>query len=72
MIKTEKELETRENLARSKLCSMHKVLTSKRLKMLTRLKILEGYILFIYCYGCEAWTQKRHKEVERCLMLKGS
>ena len=32
-LKTDKELETRENLARSKFCSMHKVLTSKRLKM---------------------------------------
>ena len=55
-LKTEKELETRENLARSKFCSMHKTLTSKRLKMSTRLNILKCYIFSIYCYGCEAWT----------------
>ena len=55
-LKTDKELETRENLARSKFCSLHKILTSKRLKMSTRLNILKCYIFSIYCYGCEAWT----------------
>ena len=55
-LKTDKELETREKLAKSKFCSMHKVLTSKRLKMSTRLNILKCYVFSIYCYGCEAWT----------------
>ena len=35
---------------------MHKILTSKRLKMSTRLNILKCYVFSIYCYGCEAWT----------------
>ena len=52
-LKTDKELETRENLARSKFCSLHKILTSKRLKMSTRLNILKCYVFSIYCYGCE-------------------
>ena len=55
-LKTDKELETRENIARSKFSSMHKILTSKRLKMSTRLNILKCYVYSIYCYGCEAWT----------------
>ena len=55
-LKTEKEIETREKLAKSKFCSMHKVLTSKRLKMSTRLNILKCYVFSIFCYGCEAWT----------------
>ena len=76
-LKTDKELETRENLARSKFCSMHKLLTSKRLKMSTRLNILKCYVFSIYCYGCEAWTL--NKVLERkievfemwCLRMKG-
>ena len=55
-LKTDKEIVTRENIARSKFSSMHKILTSKRLKMSTRLNILKCYIFSIYCYGCEAWT----------------
>ena len=38
-LKTDKEIETRENIARSKFSSMHKILTSKRLKMSSRLNI---------------------------------
>ena len=55
-LRTDKELETRENLAKSKFSSMHKILTSKRLKMSTRIKILKCYVFSIFCYGCEAWT----------------
>ena len=55
-LKTDKEIVTRENIARSKFSSMHTILTSKRLKMSTRLNILNCYIFSIYCYGCEAWT----------------
>ena len=53
---TDKEVETRGNIARSKFCSMHKILSSKRLKMSTRLNMLKCYVFSIYCYGCEAWT----------------
>ena len=48
-LRTDKELETRENLAKSKFRSMHKILTSKRLKMSTRLNILKCYVFSIYC-----------------------
>ena len=74
---TDKEVETRENLAKSKFCSIYKVLTSKRLKMSTRLNILNCYVFSIYCYGCEAWTL--NKVLERkidvfemwCLRMMG-
>ena len=36
-LKTDKEIETRENIAKSNFCSMNKILTTKRLKMSTRL-----------------------------------
>ena len=61
-LKTDKEIVTRENLAKSKFCSMSKVLTSKRLKMSTRLNILKCYVFSIYCYGCEAWTLNKTLE----------
>ena len=56
---------------------MHKLLTSKRLKMSTRLNILKCYVFSIYCYGCEAWTL--NKVLERkievfemwCLRMMG-
>ena len=43
-LRTDKELETRENLAKSKFSSMHKISTSKGLKMSTRIKILKCYV----------------------------
>ena len=55
-LKTEEEIECRTNLAKAKFCGMYKVLTSKRLKMKTRLKILKSYIYSIFTYGCEAWS----------------
>ena len=58
-LKTDKEIETRENIAKAKFCSMNKILTTKRLKMSTRLNILKCYVFSIYCYGCEAWTLNR-------------
>ena len=61
-LKTDKEIVTRENLAKSKFCSMSKVLTSKRLKMSTRQNILKCYVVSIYCYGCEAWTLNKTLE----------
>ena len=65
-LKTDKELDTRENIARSKFSSMYKILTSKRLKMSTRLNILKCYVFSIYCYGCEAWTLNKvlEKKIE--------
>ena len=76
-LKTDKEIEAREKLAKSKFCAMHKLLTSKRLKMSTRLNILKCYVFSIYCYGCEAWTL--NKVLERkidvfemwCLRMMG-
>ena len=55
-IKTDVEIGTRSNLAKVKFSSKSKILTSKRLKLKTRLKILKCYIYSIFTYGCEAWT----------------
>ena len=55
-IKTDIELETRSNLAKSKFSEMSKLLTSKRLKLKTKLNILNCYIFSIFTYGSEAWT----------------
>ena len=65
-LRTEKEIQTRENLAKAKFCSMYKLLTSKRLKMSTRLRILKSYIFSIFTYGCEAWTLSKvlEKKIE--------
>ena len=46
-LKTEKELETRESIARSEFSSMHMIIPSKRLKMSTRLNILKCYVYSI-------------------------
>ena len=55
-IKTDLELDTRSNLAKTKFSEMSKILTSKRLKLKTKLKILNCYIFSIFTYGSEAWT----------------
>ena len=55
-IKTDTEIETRSNLAKNKFSEMSKILTSKRLKLKTKLKILDCYIFSIFTYGSEAWT----------------
>ena len=55
-IKTDIEIETRSNLAKSKFSEMSKLLSSKRLKLKTKLKILNCYIFSIFTYGSEAWT----------------
>ena len=55
-IKTDLELETRSNLAKAKFSEMSKIFTSKRLKLKTKLNILNSYIFSIFTYGSEAWT----------------
>ena len=55
-IKTDIEIETRSNLAKSKFSEMSKLLSSKRLKLKTKLKILNCYVFSIFTYGSEAWT----------------
>ena len=61
-IKTDKEIERRSNIAKEKFCSMSKVLTTKRLKLKTKLNILKCYIYSIFTYGCEAWTLSKANE----------
>ena len=61
-IKTDKEIERRSNIAKEKFCSMSKVLTTKRLKLKTKLNILKCYIYSIFTYGCEAWTLSKASE----------
>ena len=55
-IKTDLEIETRSNLAKSKFSEMSKLLSSKRLKLKTKHKILNCYIFSIFSYGSQAWT----------------
>ena len=61
-IKTDKEIERRSNIAKEKFCSMSKALTTKRLKLKTKLNILKCYIYSIFTYGCEAWTLSKASE----------
>ena len=55
-MKTDKEIDRRKNIAKEKFSSMAKLLTSKRLKVSTKLKIVKCYIYSIFTYGCEDWT----------------
>ena len=54
--KIESELEARTKLAKSQFSAMSKTFTSKRLKMKTKIRILECYIFSIFTYGSEAWS----------------
>ena len=61
-IKTDQEIERRANIAREKFSKMSKVFTTKRLKLKTKLNILNSYIYSIFTYGCEAWTLSKVSE----------
>ena len=54
--KTETEIKNRINLAKSKFSTMAKILTSRSLKIPTKLKMLKCYVFSIFTYGAEAWT----------------
>ena len=54
--KTDKELDRRINIAKERFGSMSKLLTTNRLKLTTKLRILKCYIYSIFTYGSEAWT----------------
>ena len=54
--KPDTEITNRINIAKSKFSSMSKLLTSKRLSIPTKLKILKCYVFSIFMYGAEAWT----------------
>ena len=54
--KTDKELDRRINIAKERFGSMSKLLTTKRLKLTTKLRILKCYVYSIFTYGSEAWT----------------
>ena len=58
-IRTDVEIDTRLKLAKAKFSSMSRILTSKRLVMETRMRIMRCYIYSIFSYGCEAWTQSK-------------
>ena len=55
-IKTDIEVETRSNIAKSKFPELSKLLSSKRLKLKTKLKILNCFIFSIFTFGSEALT----------------
>ena len=52
----ETELKCRMNIAKAKFSSMKSVLTSRKLKLSLKLRVLKCYIMSIFTYGCEAWT----------------
>ena len=54
--KTDIEIKNRINLAKSKFSTMAKILTSRSLKIPTKLKMLKCYVFSIFTYGAEAWT----------------
>ena len=55
-IKTDIEVETRSNIAKSKFPELSKLLSSKRLKLKTKLKILNCFVFSIFTFGSEALT----------------
>ena len=54
--KTDTEIEARTKLAKYQLSTISKSLTSKRLKMSTKIRILNCYFFSIFTYGSEAWA----------------
>ena len=54
--KTDKEIERRINIAKERFGSMSKLLTTKRLKLETKIRILKCYVFSLLTYGSEAWT----------------
>ena len=43
---------------------MASILTSRKLKISTKLRIVKCYIYSIFCYGCESWTLSKALEAK--------
>ena len=54
--KSDKEIIRRSNIAKEKFSKISNLLTSKKLKISTKLRILNCYVFSIFTYGCELWT----------------
>ena len=54
--RSETEIKTRIGLAKSKFSYMSKLMTSRKLSLKLKLKILNCYVFSIFAYGAEAWT----------------
>ena len=54
--KSDKEIERRINIAKEKFSKISNLLTSKKLKISTKLRIVKCYVYSIFTYGCESWT----------------
>ena len=62
--KSDKEIEKRSNIAKEKFSKLAGILTSKKLKISTKLRIVKCYIYSIFCYGCESWTLSKALETK--------
>ena len=62
--KSEKEIERRSNIAKEKFSKIAHLLTSKKLKLQTKLRILKCYVYSIFTYGCESWTLSKVLEAK--------
>ena len=62
--KSDKEIIRRSNIAKEKFSKLAGILTSKKLKISTKLRIVKCYIYSIFCYGCESWTLSKALETK--------
>ena len=60
--KTEEEIDRRSNIAKQKFFTVAELLTSKKLKLNIRKRLMKSYIFSIFCYGCEAWSLSKASE----------
>ena len=54
--RSEKEIERRCNIAKEKFSKIAHLLTSKKLKVSTKLRIVKCYVYSIFTYGCKSWS----------------
>ena len=62
--KSETEIERRSNIAKEKFSKIAHLLTSKKLKLPTKLRILKWNVYSIFIYGCESWTLSKVLEAK--------
>ena len=62
--KSDKEIEKRSNIAKEKFSKMAGLLTSRKLKLSTKIRIVKCYVYSLFCYGCESWTLSKALEAK--------
>ena len=60
--KSDKEIIRRSSIAKEKFSKIAHLLTSKKLKLSTKIRIVMCYVYSIFTYGCEAWTLSKALE----------